>query len=114
MPDDRVADRFAGVAIPDHRGLALIGDPDRGDLLLGNPSLLETAFDHLLGISPDLGGVVFDPAGLGEDLLVLDLVDSDHLAAVVEEHRAGARGALIDGEHELVGHGFLLIVVVRQ
>ena len=31
LPDDRVGDRLAGRAIPQHRGLALIGDADRRD-----------------------------------------------------------------------------------
>ncbi len=32
LPDDRAADRFAGAAIPEHRGLALIGDADGDDV----------------------------------------------------------------------------------
>ena len=31
LPDDRVVDRLAGVAIPHDRRLALVGDADRGD-----------------------------------------------------------------------------------
>src|SRR5919108_3597 len=37
-----------------------------------------------------------DPAGLRVDLLVLFLVDGDHLAAVVEDHEARARRSLIE------------------
>ena len=33
LPDDRVVDRLAGRAVPDHRGLALVGDADGGDVL---------------------------------------------------------------------------------
>ena len=32
LPDDRVVDRLAGRAIPDHGGFALIGDADAGDV----------------------------------------------------------------------------------
>ena len=31
LPDDRVVDRLAGLAVPDDRRLALVGDADRGD-----------------------------------------------------------------------------------
>jgi hypothetical protein len=39
---------------------------------------------------------VLNPAGLGVDLLVLFLIDTDHIAAVIEDHEAGAGGSLID------------------
>ena len=32
LPDDGVVDRAAGVAVPDHDGLALVGDADAGDV----------------------------------------------------------------------------------
>ena len=32
LPDNRVVNRLAGGALPDHRGLALIGDADAGDV----------------------------------------------------------------------------------
>ena len=53
---------------------------------------------------PDLLRVVLDPAGPGEDLLVLELAGRDDLALVVEDHRAGGCGALVDGE-DVVRHG---------
>ena len=34
LPDDGVVDRLAGLAIPDHGGLALVRDADAGDVLL--------------------------------------------------------------------------------
>ena len=58
--------------------------------------LLERPGDHLLTAGPDLGGVVLDPARLGEDLLVLLLVDAHHVAAVVEDHESRARRALVE------------------
>ena len=33
LPDDRVGDRLAGLALPDDRGLALVGDADRRQIL---------------------------------------------------------------------------------
>ena len=53
---------------------------------------------------PDLDRVVLDPAGLRQDLLVLELVAAHLVAAVVEDHEAGAGGALVDGADE-VSHG---------
>ena len=44
---------------------------------------------------------MLDPAGLGEDLLVLELALSHVLARLVEQDRAGAGGALVDGEDVL-------------
>ena len=32
LPDDGVGDRLAGGLVPDHRGLALVGDADRGEV----------------------------------------------------------------------------------
>ena len=57
--------------------------------------------DHRLGALPDLDRVVLDPAGLRQDLLVLELVDALHVAGVVEDHEAGAGGALVDGADEV-------------
>ena len=50
---------------------------------------------------PNLGCVVLDPACLGEDLLVLELTVRYVLACLVEQDRAGAGGALVDGEDVL-------------
>ena len=33
LPDDGVADRLAGLAVPDDGGFALVGDADGGDVL---------------------------------------------------------------------------------
>jgi len=46
---------------------------------------------------------VLHPAGLGQDLLVLQLVPADLVAAVVENHVPGAGRSLIDRTDE-VGH----------
>jgi hypothetical protein len=66
--------------------------------------LFQRATDHALGLLPDLQRVVLHPAGLRVDLPVLQLVGADRLAAMVEDHAAGAGGALIDGGDKLV-HG---------
>jgi hypothetical protein len=47
---------------------------------------------------PDFLGIVLDPAWLGVDLGVLMLGYSDDLAGLIENHTAGAGGALVYGE----------------
>jgi hypothetical protein len=44
---------------------------------------------------------VLDPAGVGEDLLVLELVPGDLITAVIEDHEAGARRSLVDRSDEV-------------
>ena len=52
LPDERVVDRLAGGLVPDHRGLALVGDPERGDVVLGGARLVQRLLQHLLGSAP--------------------------------------------------------------
>src|SRR5439155_17611361 len=86
LPDDRVHDGLAGVAVPYDRRLALVGDAEPGDVVRARACRLERLAHDLLAALPDLVGVVLDPPGLGIDLLVLLLRDADHVAAVVEDH----------------------------
>src|SRR5690606_16909891 len=71
LPDDGVVDRLAGGLVPQQGRLALVGDADGLHLVLGDAGLGEGAGDHRLHVRPDLHRVVLDPAGPGEDLLVL-------------------------------------------
>jgi hypothetical protein len=103
LPDDGVVHRLARVPVPDDRGLALIGDADRGDVVTGEVCLREGLADDLSGVAPDLSRVVFDPPGPGEDLLMLQLAGRDDRARLVEDDRPAARRALIDREY-VVGH----------
>jgi hypothetical protein len=91
LPDDRVVHRAAGVPLPDDRGLALVGDPDGGEV-----APLGGLGDDPPDVGPDLLGVVLDPARPGEDLAVLPLGDRHDLAAGVEDDAARRGGALID------------------
>ena len=77
---------------------------DAGDVVGGRVRLLHRLVDDLAGARPDLRRVVLDPARLGIDLLVLLLRDADHLATVVEDHAARARGALVEGGRVLSHH----------
>src|SRR5262249_10115750 len=87
LPDDRIHHRLAGVAVPDHRGLALVGDTERGDVVLARAGLLDGLVDHLLAAGPDLLRIVLAPARLGIDLLMLLLGAGLHPPLMVEDHR---------------------------
>src|SRR6185312_12950310 len=94
LPDDRVVDRLAGLAVPDHGGLALVGDPDRGDVAGLGVGARHRPADHLARTPPDLGRVVLDPAGFRRDLLVLALVDLLDPPVLVEQDQPARRGPL--------------------
>ena len=101
LPDDRVVDGLAGVPVPDHSGLPLVRDPDRVDVVAGDVGLGQGLADDLAGVVPDLHRVVLDPAGMGEDLLVLELARRDDGTRTIEDDRTRARRALIDGKNVL-------------
>ena len=101
LPDDRGGDGPSGGALPDDRRLALVGDADRRDLVAGGVGPRERLADHEPGVLPDLGGVVLDPAGAGEQLRVLALAGRGDASLRGDEHGTGARGALVDRQHVL-------------
>lgn len=103
LPDDRMVHRPAGGPVPQDRGLPLVGDAQRTELIRAQPRLRERARHHRLHLRPDLGCVMLHPARLGEDLPVLTLVDGDDRPAVVEDDAAARRGALIDRGYVLLG-----------
>lgn len=66
LPDDRVMKGSAGRALPKHRGLALVGSPDRG-----NVPWRDTAGDDVAAGEnrpPDFLGIMLDPTVGGIDL----------------------------------------------
>src|SRR5699024_1578288 len=99
LPDDGVVDGLTGVLVPHHGRLALVGDAHGGQVAAVDIGTGECPAGHFAGIAPDLHGIVLHPAGLGQDLLVLDLAGVDDLTAVVEDDRPGAGRALVDGEY---------------
>src|ERR1700730_5436118 len=96
-------DRLARLAIPDDRGLALVGDADRrevgGRCIRGG----EGAVDALARALPDLARIVLDPAGPRIDLLVLTLIDRGDPPVAVNEDEATTRGSLVD-RPDIGGH----------
>ena len=95
LPHECVVDRSPRLAVPDDRRLALVRDPDRVELVRLQPRIGEPVKDDLLGVLPDLDGVVLDPARVGVDLFVLFVRVRDDLPAVVEHHKASSGRPLV-------------------
>jgi hypothetical protein len=97
LPDDGARVRRSGAAVPGHHRLALVGDAD------GRHLVTTDSLDHLAergdGCVPDLGGVVFDVAGLG--IVLGELTIRRHRIAPVGEDGTTAHpgGAGVDGDH---------------
>jgi hypothetical protein len=51
---------------------------------------------------------VLDPAGLGVDLLVFHLVDTDRQAMMIEYHATGTGGTLINSSY-IISHFLVLL-----
>ena len=100
LPDDGVVDRLSRMPVPDQDGLALVGDADGGDV-----TDVETGLRHRLPRRdklgfPDFPGVVLHPPRSREDLIQGTLCRTDDPSLRVEDDRARAAGALIQGEDE--------------
>ena len=63
LPDDGVVDRLAGAAVPDHHGLALVGDADGGDVGGGKPGVGQGLPRGGDDGCPDFLRIVLHPAG---------------------------------------------------
>src|SRR4029077_13158732 len=103
LPDDRVVNGFARFTVPDHRRLALVRNPEPGDvarLKTGAPERFNRDADLR---RPDFLRIVFHPSRLRENLAELFLRDAANRAVVVEHDSARAGGALIESKN--VGHG---------
>jgi len=106
LPDQRVGQRLAGLAIPQDGGLALVGDAQRRQVAGVQAALRHGLGDHLAGPQPDLVRIVLHPSGLRIDLPVLPLRAGDDSPGAVEDQKARAGGALIDRSNE-VRHAIL-------
>jgi hypothetical protein len=89
LPHDGGADGFQGLAIPQDKGLPLIGDADRSHVARRNACSLQRSVGARLDRCPDLAGVVLDPAGPGVVLGDLAIALPANLA--VETDRDGGR-----------------------
>jgi hypothetical protein len=82
-------------------GLALVGDAEAGQVGGGQAERVERGTDDRRGVLPQLVRVVFHPAGPRQQLPVLHLVPPHLRARVVEDHEAGAGGALVHRADEV-------------
>ena len=101
LPDERVVDRLAGLAVPGDDRLALVGDPDRVETVAVDAGPGERPGRDRPCDLPDLLGVMLDPAGLGEVLVELGVAAAGDPPLPVEHERGGTGGALVDGEDHL-------------
>ena len=100
LPHDRVVERLTGLPIPQHSGLALVGDADRADLLWLDAGLLDRLARGVALRDPDFLRIVLDPAGLREDLAEFALRNGARRAFFVEDDGARAGRALIERQDE--------------
>ena len=70
LPDDRLADRLAGPAVPDRDALALVRHGHRRDLRRVDARVLQCKARRTEDIRRDLGRVVSHPAAVADDLSV--------------------------------------------
>jgi hypothetical protein len=109
LPDNRTRDRASRPSIPKDDRLTLVGDPDPGDVRRRGARRTERLVDALLGSVPDPVHVELDPTGPRVVHGLPALRDRDRRAELIEENAARARGAVIDGGHELGGHRSALL-----
>ena len=88
LPNNGIVNRFTGLAIPQHRGLALVSDADGGDVGGGDSGFLERSFGGSQLRFSDNPGIVFHPAGLGENLGEFLLRYCLHAARAVKDNGA--------------------------
>ena len=97
LPDDRAMNRPPAAPLPDDRRLALVRDPDRGQVGGVRACVGERVLGRGRHRGPDLVRIVLHPPGLGEVLAELPVAASDRPQALVDDETGGSRGALVDG-----------------
>ena len=102
LPNDGGINGRAARALPNDGRFALIGDPDRGNLLGVQPSVAQSLTRYRQLRLPDFNRVVLDPARPRKILGKLLMTNNDRTAAFVKDDRSRARGTLV--EREYVAH----------
>ncbi len=111
LPNDRVVDRIAGAAIPNHGRFSLIGDPN-GMNCISTGYGAHRFLCYFALRSPNLFGIVLDPALLWVILRKFLLSNFVNLPVAIEQDCAGTRSALVQCHEE--GHRMLLQVERHQ
>ena len=96
LPHDRAVHRLTARPLPQHHGLALVGDTERGDVCGLQPRLGQRFATDRDRVLPDGLGIMLDPAGAWVVLRELALALRDRRARPIEHDGARAGGALID------------------
>ena len=78
-------ERATGGAVPEERGLALVGEAERGEMGAGEIGFGDGGEGGAAGGFPKIGGVVLDPTRLGKVLGEFLLGLGDDAAAVIED-----------------------------
>lgn len=105
LPDDRAMKRAAGGSFPEQRGFALIGQADGGEIGPGEIGFGDGGERGAAGGFPEIGGIVFDPAGLRKMLGELLAGGALSVTLMVEYDGSGGSRALIEREDEFPAHG---------
>ena len=108
LPDDGGVHRVAGLGIPQHGGLALIGDAERVDVRRRDAAAGDRLAASGEGGVPQRLRVLLHPAVVREALIERPLRTRHCPPVGVEDDGAGTRRALVDGEHMAHGKAFLL------
>ena len=83
--------------MPDDRGFALVGDPDRSQIFRPEPASFHCFLDDTIRAAPNFFWIVLDPSRLGIDLLVLSLSCAYDASGTIEHDEARACRSLING-----------------
>jgi hypothetical protein len=98
LPHDRPVQRAAGLAIPRDRRLALVRDPDPGEVLPTDAGVVERLLGDAARDVPDLLRVVLDPAGPREVLAEFGVRAPARPPVSVEHEACRAGRPLVDAQ----------------
>ena len=106
LPDNSRCNGLTGMTIPDHGGLALIGQANCSD-----PARFHTTGDQCGGYGGGHGidqvrGCLLDPSALGIGQFDFHLTGSKGIGMLVKNDGTGAGGALIDHQQAVGRIGF--------
>ncbi|MNF54695.1 hypothetical protein D3C84_361310 [compost metagenome] len=114
LPDDGVVDRPAAEFVPDHGGLALVGDADGRHLVMVQAGLCQ-CLDHGRALGgKDFHGVVLDPPCLGVVLGELTLRGADNVGIAIENDGPRTGRALVQGNDVVLVLGVCHVVGLAQ
>jgi hypothetical protein len=105
LPDDRRVHGPTRRLLPQHDGLALVGQTQREQAARVDAGVVDRLPADRLRRAPDLLGVVLDPALAREGLPQRELRRAERAQARVEDDRTRARGALVERQQAAIGPG---------